>query len=308
MEKNYDIVIIGAGPAGLTAAVYAARYKLKTIVIGEMPGGTINQAHKVGNFPSYTSISGIELGQKMAEQVKENGVEIFYDKISEITKKNELFNVKGHEAHVSAKKVILAIGTKRRTLNLPREKDLIGKGVSYCATCDGLFFKNKVVGVIGGSDAALSEALYLAEVAKKVYIIYRKASFFRAEPKWVEMVEKNKKIEPVFESNVTELLGEKKLEGVKLDTGKKLELDGLFIEIGSDPEKDFFEKIGLKVSKNGYVVVDREMRTSIKGILSAGELNEGTFRQAIVACAEGAIATHTAYEEIKEDESKKEKK
>ncbi len=305
MEKEYDIAIVGAGPAGLTAALYASRYKLKTIVIGELPGGTITQAHEVGNFPSYNAISGFELGQKMANQVKNNGVEIFFDTITAISKTQSKFQIKGHEANILAKKVILAIGTKRRKLELKREGELTGKGISYCATCDGLFFKEKIVGVVGGSDAALSEALYLAEVAKKVYIIYRKENFFRAEPKWVELVEKNKKIEPIFSSNVIELLGETKLQEVKLDSGKNVALDGLFIEIGSVPERELFEKTGLKLSKTGYVIVDKEMKTNIKGIFSAGELNEGTFRQAIVACAEGAIAAHTAYEEIKSDTTKK---
>lgn len=307
MEKEYDIAIVGAGPAGLTAAIYASRYKLKTIVIGELPGGTITQAHEVANFPSYTKISGFELGQKMVEQIKENNVELFYDKVLEINKKQDVFQIKGQEIDITAKKVILAIGTKRRKLELKNEKELTGKGVSYCATCDGLFFKDKVVGVVGGSDAALSEALYLAKIAKKVYIIYRKENFFRAEPKWIELIEKNKKIEPVFNSNIIELIGEKKLEAVKLDLGKTLTLDGLFIEVGSIPEKDFFKEIGLKTSEQGYVIVDREMKTSIKGIFSAGELNEGTFRQAIVACAEGAIAAHTAYEELKNDETKNKK-
>lgn len=298
MEK-YDVAVIGAGPAGLMAAVYAGRYKLKTIVIGELHGGTIGEATMVCNFPSYVEITGGELSQKMVEQVKNLGIEIIAEKVNSVEKIKKGFTIKGSEKNIMAKKIILAIGTKRRLLGLKREAELTGKGISYCSACDGLFYKDKIVGVIGGSDSALVSALHLSDIAKKVYLINRKDKFSKGEPTWVEMVQNNPKIEPVFNSNVVEFLGNDGLSGVKLDNGKVINLDGLFIEIGSVPKREFLGQMGLALDKEGYVVVDKMMRTSTPGIYSAGDLNSGNFKQAVIATAEGAIAANAAYEEIK---------
>ncbi len=298
---EYDVAIIGAGPAGLMAATYSGRYKLKTIVFGEIFGGTITEAHEVCNFPGFCNITGFELSQKMVEQVNGLGIEIVPDRINSVKKEGKLFVLEGHDRKVLAKKVIIAIGTKRKHLGLAREIELRGKGVSYCATCDGPFYKNKVVAVVGGSDAALSSAAYLADIAQKVYIIYRKNQFTKAEPVWVELVDKNNRIEKVFNSNVIEFMGNERLSGVKLDTNKEISLDGVFIEIGSAPQKEFLEGIGLKLDDGGYVLVDSKMRTNVPGIFSAGDLNSENFKQAVVATAEGAIAANTAFEEIKRE-------
>ncbi|MEI7961075.1 MAG: FAD-dependent oxidoreductase [archaeon] len=297
--QQYDVAIIGAGPAGLMAAVYAGRYKLKTIVIGELHGGTIGEAITVCNFPTYTEISGTELSQKMVNQVTNLGINILGEKINVVEKNENGFLIKGSEKVITAKKVILAIGTKRKHLGLPKENEFSGKGVSYCSACDGMFFVDKVVGVVGGSDSALTAAIHLADIAKKVYIFYRKDKFSKAEPTWVEMVLKNKKILPVFNSNIVELIGERKLEGVKLDNGKQVVLNGLFIEIGSEPKNEFLSQMKLKTDKEGYVLVDKLMRTNVHGIFSAGDLNSGNFKQAVIATAEGAIAANAVYEEVK---------
>lgn len=296
---EYDVAVIGAGPAGLMAAVYAGRYKLKTVVIGELHGGTIGEATMVCNFPTYNDISGGELSLKMVDQVKNLGIEMLSQKVERVEKSGEGFLIHGDGNGIKAKKIILSIGTKRKRLRIPREKELTGKGISYCSACDGLFFKDKVVGVVGGNDAALVSALHLADIAKKVYIIYRRDRFVKGEPTWVEMVLRNKKIEPIFGSNVKELFGKEKLEAVVLDSGKRLAVDGLFVEIGSEPKMEFLSKMGLKLDAEGYVVVDKMMRTSTHGIFSAGDLNSGNFKQAVIATAEGAIAANTAYEEIK---------
>jgi len=295
---EYDLVIIGAGPSGLTAAIYAARYKLNTIVIGEQIGGMAAEAEEIHNFPSHKKITGIELIKKMREQVENFGVEIKNSYVNSIKKIDSQFLVKTSSTEYKAKKIILATGTEKRKLGLDLEDKFLGKGISYCATCDAAFFKNKVVGVVGGSNSALTAALLLSKFANKVYIIYRKNKFFRAEPKLVEEVEKNEKIKSIFNSNVTELIGENKLEGVKLDNGDKLNLDGLFIEIGSVPNLKLAEELGIELEEN-HIKVDKKQRTNIRGVFACGDVTNSPLKQIIVACAQGAIAANSAYEELK---------
>jgi len=294
--KKYDLIIIGAGPAGLTAAVYAARYKLKTLVIGKFPGGLAGEAYEVCNFPSYGKILGFQLMKKMIEQVKEIGVEIKMQEVSDINNKNG-FEVITYKEKYFSKKLVLALGSERRMLQLENEKEFIGKGVSYCATCDSAFYKEKVVGIVGGSDAAITAALLLAKHAKKVYIIYRKDRFSKAEPIWIEQLEKEKRITPLFNSVVTKLIGKGKLEEVEINEKEKLKVDGLFVEIGSVPNIELAKKLKLKLEKD-YIVVDKEQRTNVAGILAAGDVTNNSFKQIITACAEGAVAAKTIYEEL----------
>ena len=304
-KEIFDVIILGAGPAGLTAAVYATRFKMKAIILGELLGGTISEAHKVENWPGEKLITGIELSQKMVQQVKGFGVEIRTDNAEKIIKNSDgTFGIQTTKEIVVGKKIIVAIGTQRRVLGLAREKELQGKGVSYCATCDAAFFGGKTVAVVGGGNSAVSAALLLAESCEKVYIIYRRDAFEKAEPIQVEMLEKNPKIEIIFKTKVTEFIGEKMLEAIKLDNGSELKVQGLFIEIGTESRKQFLEEACVELDENGYVKVDREMRTSCVGIYSAGDLNSGNFKQAVVASAEGAIAAKTAYNEIKLDLAK----
>ncbi len=301
MTEKYDLIIVGAGPAGFMAAVYAARYKLKTIVIGEMLGGQISKAHKICNFPTYDGITGFELVQKLQEQVKNFGIEIKLGKVNGISGENGKFNVKTSKENYESKKVILALGSERQELKLPREKELTGKGISYCATCDAGFYQDKVVGVVGGSDAALTAALLLSKFAKKVSIFYRKEKFFRAEPAWVEEVEKVKNIEAIFNSEVREFLGEEKLTGVKiLQDGdeKEIDLDGLFIEIGSLPDSEIAKKMGVEIDKKGYIKADKRRATNVEGVFAAGDTTDNVFKQAVTACGEGAIAAHSVYEDL----------
>ena len=206
----YDLLIIGGGPAGMSAAVYAARYKLNAIVIAAEEGGLAATAHQVLNFPSYKSISGLELMQKMKEQVESLKVPIVFETVAGARKTDSHFIVStDRNVEYYAKKIIIATGTKRKKLNVPGEKELYGRGVSYCATCDAGFFKGKKVAVVGGSNSALTAAMLLAEYASEVCIIYRQDKFFRADPAWVEVVEKNKKIKCMFQDNVKEIKGKK---------------------------------------------------------------------------------------------------
>jgi len=299
-EKIYDLIIIGAGPAGLTAALYSGRYLLSTLVIGELQGGEISEASEVCNFPTYSSITGMQLSLKMLEQVKNLGIEIKQEKVKEI-KKNKNFEITTNNFTYKSKKIILATGTEKTKLGLKKEEEFLGKGISYCATCDAGFYKDKKVAIVGGSNAALTAALLLSKYAIKVYIIYRRDKFFRAEPAWVKQVEKNKKIFSVFNSNIKEINGLEKVGGITLDNNKKILLDGIFIEIGSSPNIKLAEQLNLSLEKD-YIATDKFQKTSLSGVFAAGDITNNPLKQAITACGEGAIAANSVYEEIKKEE------
>jgi len=295
MEKDYDLIVVGAGPAGLTAAVYAARYKLKTLVIGKLYGGMIAEAHKLCNFPSYETITGFELANKLVKQVTNLGINIVPESLQSIERKNK-FLLKTNLNEYTAKKVILAIGSQKRKLNVKGEEKFLGKGISYCATCDAAFYKDKTVAVVGGGDAALTAALLLAEYAERVYIIYRRDKF-RGEPAWIEQVYNTDKIQPMFNLNIVEFQGDDKLDAVKLDDNTRLDVDGVFIEIGAQPDKNFVNMLNLK-NENGYVIVNNKQETSVDGIYAAGDMTNNPLKQAVTACAEGAVAANSAYKAI----------
>jgi len=295
--KKYDLIIIGAGPAGLTAGLYAARYRINSLVLGKMPGGLVAETSDICNFPSYPKIKGFELAQKMLNQVKELGVDVVNEEVSEIKKKKSGFEIITNKNKYEARKIIFATGSERKKLGIAKEKELTGKGISYCATCDAGFYKDKVASVVGGSDAALTAALLLANFAKKVYIIYRKDKFFRGERVWIENVEKSKNIEPIFNSNITKLIGKEKLEAVELNGKKELKVDGVFVEVGGIPNIELAEKLGVKI-ENTQIIADEMQKTNVHGFFAAGDVTNNPLKQIITACGQGAIATNTAYREI----------
>ncbi|MEK6957722.1 MAG: FAD-dependent oxidoreductase [archaeon] len=297
MEK-YDLIIIGAGSAGLPAAVYAARFRLKTLVIGEIIGGTIINTHIVENWPGIVSITGWDLMETLKEHVKANEVQIIDAKVIDVEKKGKPeFIVKTKREEYSAKTILFATGTSRKRLNVPGEKEFENKGVSYCAVCDGAFFKNKVVGVVGGSDSAAKEALFLSEHASKVYIIYR-GDKIRPEPINGERVQRAKKIEVLTKKNVSEIFGDKNVKGVKFMEGGLLAMDGVFIEIGATPNSELAKKLGVKVNKIEEIIIDESSKTNVGGIFAAGDVCNRHFKQAITGAAEGVIAAFSAYEFI----------
>lgn len=305
MDNLYDLIIIGAGPAGLTASIYASRYGVKHIILGSILGGQISETHLIDNYPGIEDVSGFEFAEKWGKHVKKYGVEIVPKQVMKIVKNKDFFDIEfGDKEKISARSLILSTGTKRRKLNILGEQEFSGKGVSYCATCDGFFYKNKVVGVVGGSDSAVGAALYLSNLAKKVYLIYRKGAL-RAEPFWVNKVKENNKIEVVYNTNIVEISGQEKLEKVILDKEfrdkKELSLDGLFIEVGSDPDISYAKDLGIEMDDGGYVKINKKGETNVAGVFAAGDLTDGSdkFRQVITAAAEGAIAARSAYNFLK---------
>ena len=297
-EKKYSLVIVGAGPAGLTASIYASRYKLNHMVIGETLGGLAFTAHRICNFPTEKEISGADLVAKMCDQVESMGVSILTGRIVDISKKEEGFELTSDDGEIFlADTIILANGTEHRKIGLPDEEKYIGKGVSYCATCDAMFFRDKVAAVVGGSDSANTASLYLAELAKKVYQIYR-GKELRGETVWVDKVKNNDKIEIIYETEIVGLKGDGKLEAVVLNqNNKEIKVDGLFIEIGAIPHRDLADRLGLKVNERGYIEVTSDQRTSREGIWAAGDITSGSnnFHQIITACSEGAIAAENVF-------------
>lgn len=290
---KYDLIIIGGGPAGLTAALYAVRYKLNVLLITKIPGGIASTASKICNFPIYDNISGFQLMKKMEDQVKSMQVPIIYDEVIKISNfKIQTAKNKEYEA----KKIILALGTERRKLGIKNEMQFLGRGVSYCATCDAQLYKNKDVAVIGGSNAAFSSALLLAGYASKVYLIYRGIEL-KADPSWQEQVKKNKKIIILLNEEITHLNGDKFLESIKLKN-KELKVQGLFVEIGSVPDTKLAQQLKLKTDSKGYIITDKEQRTNIKGIYAAGDITNNSLKQIITACGEGATAANSAYQDL----------
>jgi thioredoxin reductase (NADPH) len=300
----YDVAIIGSGPAGYSAGVYACRYQLKSIIIGKIIGGTVSEAHKICNYPGFEEISGMDLATKIYEHAKATGCDMKFETVTNVEKIDDHFKVTtdlGKE--YEAKTVVLATGTERAKLTIPNEEKYLGKGLSYCATCDANFYKDKIVGVIGGSSAATMAAMMLSEIAKKVYILYR-GKELRGDPTWRDDVLKKDNIEVLYGTVVIGLEGQEKLQALKLNKDYNgtniLPVDGVFVEIGSEPNQDLPRKIGLETEK-GYIVVDQAQKTSIEGIWAAGDCttNSNGFRQVITAASEGGIAANDIYKTLR---------
>jgi thioredoxin reductase (NADPH) len=304
----YDLIIIGGGSAGMSAAIYAARYNLKTLVISKEVGGVLNEAHKVGNWPGSKEISGLDLMTKFKEHVDSLNIEYIEAEVKKAEKKKDHFMVIANEKQLESKTIILAFGLNRRKLNIEGEDKFVGKGVSYCYTCDAPFFKNKTVGVVGGSDSAALAALLLAQYAKKVFIIYR-GDALRAEPINSKAVQKNDKIEAILNTNIVEIKGDKTITTAVLDKpykgSKDFKIEGLFIEIGSIPSTILAEQLGVKRDNNGFIIVDKEKKTNVKGVYAAGDATDTVMRQVITAAADGAIAAMSAFHFMKEDKVEK---
>ena len=304
----YDVIILGAGPAGLSAGIYATRRNLKTLVISRDIGGQINLATDIENYPGVEKTSGIELSDVMKKQCDKFGAEFVTDNFVKLELQGDVKKVSTERKGVfEAASVIVATGASYRTLGVKGEKELTGRGVSYCATCDGPMFKGKKVAVVGGGDSAVTAAVYLADLAEKVYLIHRRDSF-RAEEANVNQAKEKGNIEFVFDSVLEEFAGSPMLQKIIIKnkkTGelKELELDGCFVEVGSVPSTALAQAAGVKLDDKGYIVANDEMETSVPGVFAAGDVT-GKLAQIAVAVGQGAIAGTNAYYFVKKPEYK----
>lgn len=286
----YDIIIIGAGPSGMSAALYALRANKKVLLLEkECFGGQIINASNIENYPAFSNVSGYDFATNLYNQIKSLGVILKYEEVLEVTDKKEVITRKDT---YKGKNIIIATGLKKRKLNLENEDKLLGSGISYCATCDGNFYKNKNVGVVGGGNTALEDALYLSNIASKVYLIHRRDNF-RGEKKLISEVKEKNNIELILNSNITKIIGEDNLNSIEITDNRnnisRLEIDGLFIAIGNIPDNNRFKNI-IDLDENGYIIANTNLKTKTDNIYVAGDTRVKTLRQLVTATADGAIA------------------
>lgn len=286
----YDIIIIGAGPSGMSAALYALRANKKVLLLEKKCfGGQIINASNIENYPALPNVSGYDFATNLYNQIKSLGVILKYEEVLEVTEKKEVITRK---STYKGKNIIIATGLKKRKLNLENEDKLLGRGISYCATCDGNFYKNKNVAVVGGGNTALEDALYLSNIASKVYLIHRRDNF-RGEKKLISEVKEKNNIELILNSNITKIIGEDNLNSIEITDNRnnisKLEIDGLFIAIGNIPDNNRFKNI-IDLDENGYIIANANLKTKTDNIYVAGDTRVKTLRQLVTATSDGAIA------------------
>ena len=288
----YDCIVVGGGPAGLTAAIYLKRACKKVAIFErEVFGGQITKATEVENYPGFDRISGMELGNKMKAQAEDLGVECFYDEVIQIEKNDDVFQVITVDKTYESKTVIYAAGTSPRKLGVKEEEKFIGNGVSYCATCDGAFYKDKTVCVVGGGNTAIDDALYLSNICKKVYVIHRRDSF-RAEPIKVSSLKEKDNIEFIYNATVEGIMGNDKVEALEIVVNdKKMEVktDGVFVAIGSTPNTEILDNF-VSLDANGYALSNHELETSVAGLFVAGDVRDKQVKQLTTATSDGTVA------------------
>jgi len=300
-DKTYPLAIIGAGPAGLSASIYASRYGTDHIVVGHLPGGQISETHEIENYPGVIAANGSEFAESLVAHARKFGAPIENRMVMGITKDDGSFAISLDGGSViRSRTLLLATGTRRRTLGIDRESEFLGRGVSYCATCDGFFYRGRTVTVIGGNDSAAGAAIYLADIAAKVRLVYRGAEI-RAQECLLKALHGRPNVEIILGTNVVSLEGDEALTAVRLDRpyggSDTLPTDGLFIEIGSDPNVDLAHGLGVVTDKDGFIRVGADMSTSVAGVYAAGDITDGSdkFRQVVTATAEGAIAARAIH-------------
>jgi thioredoxin reductase (NADPH) len=297
--KQYDVIIIGGGPAGLSAGIYAARARLKTVMIEKMAvGGQIINSLLVENYPGYKDgVSGVDLTMAMHEQANKFGLETMYDEVKSIKIENGRKIVETTQEELEAKTIIIAGGSERQKLNVPGEKEYTGKGVSYCATCDGAFYRDKVAAVLGGGNSAVTEALELTKFASKVYLVHRRNEL-RATKILQEKLLANSKIQPVWDAVVEEIVGDRfvqklKIKNANTDEESELAVDGVFVSVGTQPATGYLKNI-ISLDAFGSVMVNDRLETSVPGIFAAGDIRSGSIKQVIGAAGDGAMAAVNA--------------
>lgn len=295
----YDIIIVGAGPAGMTAALYARRANKKVLVLeAKAYGGQIVKANLVENYPGIEKISGFDFATNLYNQIINLGCEVKFETVIKITKEHEVITTKNK---YQAKAIILATGADNRKLNIEGENEFAGRGISYCATCDGNFYKDKVVAVVGGGNTALEDALYLSDIALKVYLIHRRDTF-RGEDRYVDNINLRKNIEIIKNSHITKLIGDDSLKSIVIESNdgntKTIDIDGLFIAVGQEPKNEIFADI-INLNQYGYIESVDGVHTNLEGIYVAGDARVKTLRQLTTAVGDGSIAATTAMKEMR---------
>ncbi|MCL5438369.1 MAG: FAD-dependent oxidoreductase [Patescibacteria group bacterium] len=301
----YDLIIIGCGPSGLTASIYASCFKLKHIVVGDILGGQMSLAPDIINYPGFEEISGKDLAEKMATQVKKRGGEILNESVSKIEKIENGFRLTTESGkNFDSSTLIIATGAERRKLNITGENEYTGKGVQYCATCEKFEYENKTVAVIGGANSAVQAVIQLASAASKIYLIYR-GSELRSDPILIEKIKNDPKIEILYSTQVLEILGDgQKATGIKIkanDTEKTLNIEKVFIEIGGVPGSALAIPLGINIDEKGYIKVDDKLTTNIQGVFAAGDIvSVGlSIEQISTAIGLGARAAFSAFSYLK---------
>lgn len=299
----YDILMIGGGPAGLTAGIYACRGGLKAAVIEKMfAGGQVTTTYELDNIPGFSeTISGVDYAMKLQDHAAKFNVETIYGDVTKLELEGDIKKVYLGEEVYEAKTVVLAMGAVPSSLNIPGETELRGKGVSYCATCDGAFFKSGITAVIGGGDVAVEDALYLARFCEKVYLIHRRDEL-RANKTLQKKLFAEKKIEPIWNSKVSSINGQDKVSSITVgsvdgEDSREVIVDGVFIAVGSMPQSQIVKGI-VNTDEKGSIITDQEMRTNINGVFAAGDIRQKPLRQIITAEADGAIAAFCAEQYI----------
>ena len=299
--ENYDVIIVWAGSAWYPAGMYASRYKLKNLIIGAQPGGALATSHKVENYPGTISAPGKEIMDRFKEHAEVSGSEILQEMVGKVTKHEDHFHVKtttGKE--FKAKKVIIATWNNHRHLDVPGEKEFLGKWVSYCATCDWMFFKGRDVIIAGGWNTAVTEALYLADIANKVYLVHRRDTF-RAEDSWVEKAKAKENIELVLNEQVEEIVWDMLgMTGVKLKSGKEIKADWIFIAVWTIPNTWVVEELNPEKDSEWCLVVNKRQETSVKWLYAAWDVttNSNKFKQTIMSAAEWCLAADSIHEDL----------
>lgn len=293
----YDIIIIGAGPAGMTASIYARRALKKVLVLEAISyGGQIINTLDIENYPVESHISGFDFSTKLYNQAVELGAEFIFEKCIKVDKNDSSFEVFTTSSQYQCKSLIIATGADNRKLGLDKEVEFIGKGLSYCATCDGAFYKKRDVAVVGGGNTALEDALYLSNICNKVYLIHRRDEF-RGDNSVVEKIKGKTNIDLIYNSNVSKLIGDERLNAIEisnLDGSKKeINVSGLFVAIGKIPENENFKDL-IKMDDNGYIIAGEDCHTNIDGIFVAGDNRTKMLRQLVTATSDGAIAATEA--------------
>ncbi|MFH1671448.1 MAG: FAD-dependent oxidoreductase [Candidatus Portnoybacteria bacterium] len=291
---TYQLIIVGAGPAGLSAAIYAKRYGLNFIIIGKLPGGTIHEGHLVDNYLGFKSIKGPDLAKEFVSHVPEKIIE---ESVESVCKKDNLFEIKTEKNTYQGQSIILGLGMKNRKLGFEDEEQFIGKGISYYTPTDLTQLKDKVLAVAGGGDSALCAALKFADTAKKVYLIHRRDEF-RGAPALVDKARAKDNIELVLSAQIKQAQGKDNLELILLNTGKELKIDCLFIEAGGVPNVFLCGELGIEMDNN-FIKVDKSQATNVPGIYAAGDMTNNPLKQIITAAAEGAVAATSAYNYLK---------